>query len=322
MVFGKLMAKRLLNVSRIGNQAFTHCRTSSPRTAVESAAFNHRSTARKFAPDPGDNGIFRRFLHRKAAGVGGLGVRFLPTGEKLLEKLQAIDVSRDRRIRLDGLFPPAPSHPEAELTVSDASKILRLWQLESVRARLKRIEKDVISYSQFLDLCAEGCSDPNQALEFAKRLDESGNVIVIGNAVFVRPEQVVKAVQSLIPPLFPALDGTSASSLKELDEMEKEKAAIEAEAKVLVRRELWSGLGCLMVQTAAFMRLTFWDLTWDVMEPICFYVTSLYFISGYAFFLRTSKEPTFEGFYQSRLEAKQKKLMKIRNFDSERYQRL
>uniref|UniRef100_A0A3Q7F0F6 Calcium uniporter protein C-terminal domain-containing protein n=1 Tax=Solanum lycopersicum TaxID=4081 RepID=A0A3Q7F0F6_SOLLC len=70
------------------------------------------------------------------------------------------------------------------------------------------------------------------------------------------------------------------------------------------------------------MRLTFWELSWDVMEPICFYVTSFYCMAGYTFFLRTAKEPSFEGFYQSRFVAKQKRLMKVRNFDLERYNEL
>jgi len=77
-----------------------------------------------------------------------------------------------------------------------------------------------------------------------------------------------------------------------------------------------------VVQTAAFMRLTFWELSWDVMEPICFYVTSFYFMLGYAFFLRTSKEPSFEGFFQSRFSAKQKRLIKACNFDLEKYNEL
>lgn len=104
--------------------------------------------------------------------------------------------------------------------------------------------------------------------------------------------------------------------------MEKQKAAIDKKADALVRRELWCGLGYMVVQTAAFMRLTFWELSWDVMEPICFYVTSMYCMAGYAFFLRTSKEPSFEGFYKSRFSVKQKKLMKLHNFDEVRYNEL
>lgn len=108
----------------------------------------------------------------------------------------------------------------------------------------------------------------------------------------------------------------------ELEEMEKEKAVIDTKANTMVRRELWAGLGFLVAQTVAFMRLTFWELSWDVMEPICFYVTSMYFMAGYTFFLKTSKEPCFEGFYQSRFSSKQKRLMKLHNFDIARYNEL
>lgn len=108
----------------------------------------------------------------------------------------------------------------------------------------------------------------------------------------------------------------------ELDEMEKQKGQIDKKAKTLVRRELYCGLGFLVAQTLGFMRLTFWELSWDVMEPICFFVTSLHFAMAYGFFLRTSTEPSFEGFFQRRFKAKQKKLMKVHNFDIEKYNQL
>jgi hypothetical protein len=131
--------------------------------------------------------------------------------------------------------------------------------------------------------------------------------------------QVAKTIQALLPVPGPK---PNEAERKELEEMEKEKVAIDNRADKMVRRELWGGLGFLMVQTLAFMRLTFWELNWDVMEPICFYVTSMYFMAGYTFFLRTSKEPCFEGFYQSRFSTKQKRLMKLQNFDIARYNQL
>lgn len=131
--------------------------------------------------------------------------------------------------------------------------------------------------------------------------------------------QVVKALGGLIP--LPELSPNDPRR-KELIELEQQKAVIDTKADSLVRRELWLGLAYLVVQTAGFMRLTFWELSWDVMEPICFYVTSIYFMAGYAFFLRTSKEPSFEGFYQSRFNSKQKKLIESRGFDIRRYNKL
>lgn len=131
--------------------------------------------------------------------------------------------------------------------------------------------------------------------------------------------QVAKAIEGLIPITEVNLNDPRR---KELEEMDKQKSEIDKKAEYLVRRELWGGLGFLVLQTAGFMRLTFWELSWDVMEPICFYVTSMYFMAGYAFFLRTSKEPSFEGFYQSRFSAKQRNLMKLHNFDIGRYNQL
>lgn len=109
---------------------------------------------------------------------------------------------------------------------------------------------------------------------------------------------------------------------KELEDMEKQKAAIDQKARELVRGELYCGLGFVLAQTLAAMRLTFWELSWDVMEPICFFVTSIHFALGYGFFLRTSTEPTFQGYFHRRFLTKQKRLMEIHSFDIEKYTQL
>ncbi|KAL6572868.1 hypothetical protein OROHE_002344 [Orobanche hederae] len=321
MAFKNILPQCLFRLSRFTNAATATCRVSSPCAAAQSKALNHPTAPDNLAPDPGDDGKFRRYIHHQTAATYP-ELRFLPTGEKLLEKLREMDITRER-IRIDGLRPPAPAaqeYPEGMITVKDAVKILKLSQLETVKSSLRQIEKDFVSYPEFLEICAKDCSSIDQGLEFAKMLDQSGSVIVLGNIVFLRPEQVVKAIQGLIP--MPTPHSPDDPRLKELQEMEKEKSKIDRKAKLLVQRELWCGLGYLIVQTAAFMRLTFWELSWDVMEPICFYVTSIYFMGGYAFFLRTSKEPSFEGFYQSRFGAKQKRLIKAEKFDVERYNEL
>jgi hypothetical protein len=141
---------------------------------------------------------------------------------------------------------------------------------------------------------------------------------------------VAKAIGSVILPaakqqeLAPRAGGEESEVRRreELDAMESRKAAIDAAAAAQVRRELWCGLGLVAAQTLGFMRLTFWELSWDVMEPVCFYVTSLYFMSGYAFFMRTATEPSFEGFFRSRFASRQRRLMRARGFDVARYNAL
>jgi hypothetical protein len=206
------------------------------------------------------------------------------------------------------------------LTVADTKKLIRAAQMEMVKTKLRETGRSWMPYAEFVGVCGEASSDPDHGSRIAKMLDDSANVIVLGDSVCLRPDQVTKSIEGLLP--LPKIINPNDPRRIELRELEAEKAVIDSKAHSLVRKELWAGLGYLILQTAGFMRLTFWELSWDVMEPICFYVTSIYFMAGYAFFLRTSKEPSFEGFYQSRFEAKQRKLMDVNEFDVERYDEL
>ncbi|KAL1538900.1 calcium uniporter protein 2, mitochondrial-like [Salvia divinorum] len=315
MSLKKLLAQRLFGKSTITSAAVTNCRVSSPCTAALSKAMSSNN----LASDPGDDGIFRRYLHRQAEAMSSVstGLRFLPTGQNLLERIREIDIARSR-IERDGVRLETPAEKEeTRLTVKDAVKILKVSQLEIIKARLREIEKDQISYSELVGICSTECSSDDHAMEFAQMLDQSGSVIVLGNTVYIRPEQVVKAIRSLIPVSPHSLDES-----RMFQEMEKQKAAIDREARTLVQRELHCGLVYFAVQTAALMRLTFWELTWDVMEPICFFIASTHFMAAYAFFIRTTTEPTFEGFFHSRFIAKQKRLIKAHNFDIHKYNQL
>ncbi|XP_028760459.1 calcium uniporter protein 2, mitochondrial-like [Neltuma alba] len=310
MAFRRSLAQRLLKFTKFSSPAPANGRLSS--SSVHPRIPTSPSNP-DIAPDPGDKGIFLRFLHKRSLFQPQLRLPLL--GDGVVDQLKAISAAGNR-IRLDGLVPP----PENSV-VWDARKLLRAAQLELVKSKLREIRESCIPYSEFLQICAEYCSDEDQAKRTAKMLDDSAAVIVLGDVVFLRPEEVAKAIQRLLPKTTGKTDDPEVAR-KELEELEKQKAAIDTKADGLVRRELWGGLGYLVVQTALFMRLTFWELSWDVMEPICFYVTSIYFMAGYAFFLRTSKEPSFEGFYQSRFSSKQKRLMERYQFDLARYNQL
>ncbi|KAL8141176.1 hypothetical protein V2J09_007197 [Rumex salicifolius] len=276
------------------------------------------------SPDIASRGFFRRILQRRTINQSSSLVRMpefltLPVGEKLREKLSEINIGGDR-IRLDGLTRPPKDKKVADfLSVEDAKRITRAAQLEKVKQRLRSVPESTVPYSEFVQICADACGSEDQALEFAKLLDETASVIVWGSVVFLRPEQVVKTVESLITQSWA---GPNDPRKKEFEEMGLIKAQIDIQAQKQVRRELYYGLGLMMAQTAGFMRLTFWELSWDVMEPICFFVTSMHFAMAYTFFLRTSTEPSFEGFFKRRFKTKQAKLMKLRNFDVEKYERL
>ncbi|KAG9440897.1 hypothetical protein H6P81_021062 [Aristolochia fimbriata] len=311
MALRKSLARRFLNLAQANRSAAAP--TSLLRKALAPAELEERGFLRRL--------LQRRDLFQSAAPAERLG---LPVGQKLMEKLREIN---GERLRLEGLAPPVPAPlPDEDavmkISVNDARKLLRASQMQMVKERLRGMSRSCISNSEFLEICGDcfdGLKSNEEIVGIAKMLDESGAVIVLGNVVFLHPEQVVKAVESVIP--LP-LSARNDPRREELENMEKEKQEIDRRAEALVRRELWAGLCLFAAQTVGFMRLTFWELSWDVMEPICYFVTSAYFVGGYSFFLRTSKEPSFEGFFESRFNAKQRKLMRSRKFDARRFEEL
>ncbi|WCJ30980.1 hypothetical protein M5689_012500 [Euphorbia peplus] len=209
MALKKTLAERLFKISRltISNQSLSSCRISNPAVL---ARIPQNPSESNIAPDPGDNGIFRRLFHKRAMFRTPVDNKSIQIGENVMEKLRALDISKNR-IRLDGLIPPAIREIEASpaerkeggegLTVADARKLLKVAQLEMVKSRLREMEmeKSWISYPEFVRVCGESCSDREQGVRIANTLDESGNVIVLGNVVFLKPEQenVLRTIKAL-----------------------------------------------------------------------------------------------------------------------------
>nr|XP_043618433.1 calcium uniporter protein 4, mitochondrial-like [Erigeron canadensis] len=325
MALRRTITKRLL----IKDQTQTPSPMGAERTPSAKSYFHHEQ---KTSPTAGgDPGLFRRFLQRRKINQSSTtimsvsGLFSFPVGEKLREKMKISNGGGDnhQRLRFDGLKSPTPADHHVTncvgISVNDARKILRFSQLQKVRDAVKKISANSITYSEYVTLCIGACCNHDQGVEFSKMLDEAGDVIVIGSIVFLRPDQLAKSMEKLISQ---SIAIPNDPRKQQLEELEKQKAFIDQKSLSQVRSELYCGLGFLIVQTLGFMRLTFWELSWDVMEPICFFVTSFHFALAYMFFIKTSKEPTFEGYFQRRFKTKQRKLMEVSRFDLQRYNEL
>lgn len=139
-----------------------------------------------------DGGFFRRFFLRRAVYHSGTArLLSLPVGEKLREKLKGINSAGDRdRLHLAPVPEAGDPVIGSGITVAEVRKVLRASQMEKVKAKLRDIAENSVSYSEFVRICVECSQNHEQGVEFAKMLDDSGNVIVLGNVVFLRPEQV------------------------------------------------------------------------------------------------------------------------------------
>lgn len=128
--------------------------------------------------------------------------------------------------------------------------------------------------------------------------------------------QVVDLVRKAVPlALLPEHDQCK----DELKKLQEKKDEIDMLAHKQVRRILWTGLGLAVVQVGLFFRLTFWEFSWDVMEPIAFFTTTTGIVIGYAYFLVTSRDPSYQDVLKRLFLSRQRKLIKSHNFDIQRF---
>ncbi|XP_059659925.1 calcium uniporter protein 6, mitochondrial-like [Cornus florida] len=204
------------------------------------------------------------------------------------------------------------------MSYSEAKKLMRLVDVESLKMKLGMEGKEVIGYSELLEACQSMgvAKTRDEAAVFAGVLDEAGVVLLFRDQVYLHPDNVVDLVRKAVPLALTADDDPRKDELKKLQEKKEE---LDMLAHRQVRRILWSGLGLSVLQVGLFFRLTFWEFSWDIMEPIAFFTTSTGIIIGYAYFLFTSRDPTYQDLLKRLLVSRQKKLIKKHNFDVERF---
>ncbi|KAG5081169.1 hypothetical protein GLYMA_02G238500v4 [Glycine max] len=213
------------------------------------------------------------------------------------------------------------SGTEGSISFSEAKKLMRLVNVESLKMKLGMDGKEVIPYVELLQECKSMgvARSSEEASAFAKVLDEAGVILLFRDKVYLHPDKVVDLVRSAVPLALTAEDDPMREELKKLVEKKEE---IDSLAHKQVRHILWSGLGFGVITVGLFFRLTFWEFSWDVMEPITYFTTSTGLVVGYAYFLFTSRDPTYQDFMKRLFFSRQRKLHMRYNFDVDRFKEL
>ncbi|XP_057726903.1 calcium uniporter protein 5, mitochondrial-like [Arachis stenosperma] len=217
---------------------------------------------------------------------------------------------------------PSSSYGKIEgansLSYAEAKKLMRLVNVENLKLKLGSDGKEVIPYNELIEACESMgvVRNKEEAMAFAKVLDEAGVILLFRNKVYLHPDKVVDLVISAVPL---ALTSENDPRREELKRLQEKKEELDVLAHKQVRRILWGGLGFGIATVSLFFRLTFWEFSWDVMEPIAFFTTSTGLIIGYAYFLFTSRDPTYQDFMKRLFLSRQRKLHKRHNFDIDKY---
>ncbi|KAF5751293.1 Coiled-coil domain-containing protein [Tripterygium wilfordii] len=207
------------------------------------------------------------------------------------------------------------------ITFAEAKKLMRLVNVEALKMKLGMEGKEVIGYQELLKACESMgvARSLDEAAAFARVLDEAGVVLLFRDKVYLHPDKVVDLVRKAVPIALTPEDDPLRDELKRLQEKKEE---IDVLAHRQVRCILWCGMGLALTQVGLFFRLTFWEFSWDVMEPIAFFVTTTGIVVGYGYFLFTSRDPTYQDFMKRLFLSRQRKLFKKRHFDVDRFKEL
>ncbi|KAL1558740.1 calcium uniporter protein 5, mitochondrial-like [Salvia divinorum] len=203
----------------------------------------------------------------------------------------------------------ATSHAEA----------MRLANVEAFKEKLGKEGKEVIPYDELIKICRTMgvVTTADEGVAFARVLDDAGVVLLFRDRVYLHPDKVVDLVRKAVP--LALLPEEEAPWKAELQKLHKKKEEIDMAAHKQVRGILWTGLGLTVMQAGLFFRLTFWEFSWDVMEPIAFFTTTAGIVIGYAYFMFTSRDPSYQDLLMRLFLARQRKLIKRHNFDVVRF---
>ncbi|KAJ6745089.1 CALCIUM UNIPORTER PROTEIN MITOCHONDRIAL [Salix purpurea] len=213
------------------------------------------------------------------------------------------------------------SNKNIVITFAEAKRLMRLVNVEALKMKLSMETKEIIPYSDLLEACQSMgiARSYDEAVTFAGVLDDAGVVLLFGDKVYLHPDKVVYLIKRALPLALTPEDNPAREELKILQEKKEE---IDVLAHKQVRRILYSGLCLAFIQVGLFFRLTFWEFSWDVMEPVAFFGTAGSVVIGYAYFLITARDPTYQDLMKRLFLSRQRKLFKKLNFDVERFKEL
>ncbi|XP_017863724.1 PREDICTED: calcium uniporter protein, mitochondrial isoform X4 [Drosophila arizonae] len=108
----------------------------------------------------------------------------------------------------------------------------------------------------------------------------------------------------------------------ELEPLEEKKMELVKKAERRTNMMTWVGLGLMSVQFGILARLTWWEYSWDIMEPVTYFVTYGTTMAMYAYYCVTKREYIMENVYNREYSLNMYRNAKKAQFDIEHYNRL
>ena len=198
---------------------------------------------------------------------------------------------------------------------------------EDIDELLRNSSCHSVSLSEFRQLMADrGVRGDEAQDETLATLQKAGVIIKIDDVVYTNPGQLTRDVLAVLPRVPSYVYGVSDA---ELVSLEADLAAQEAEVTAAAERARWrsnvvvgSGLALMCTQLVVFMRLTYVELSWDVMEPISYFVGVFNAILVYIYFMVYKRDFSFNDWTSRMQTSYTKSAVSKKGIDWERYKKI
>jgi len=204
-----------------------------------------------------------------------------------------------------------------------------------MKAYIEQETREKISTTDFLGACKKHGISEEQGRDILTKLHEGGSVLhltrspELSSQVFLKPEVVTSAVMELLDPQdenravhAERLKQKLAALREKIRGMESVRDDLMATAERRADRLINLGLTYVIAQGAIVARLTWWELSWDIMEPITYMLTFTTGGIGLLYFTRVKQEYTYESLRDNMVKRRFDKLVEASEYDEEVFQSL
>jgi hypothetical protein len=212
--------------------------------------------------------------------------------------------------------------------------LLKREEFLTVRRKLEDIHREQITLQEYLNICDNCGLSIDEAHRLSQSLTDSG--IIYHNASSSDPllsENILLKSHKISSVLHGAYGKnvlfSGAKTLSEYESLKKEYEQLQVKKERLEKKALayannWIVV-CgvyLIIQGAVLARLVWWEFSWDIMEPITYFITFSTGIIGWIYFTIAKSEYTYSNLRDNLASRKRERLYRAHDFNMERYQQL
>ncbi|XP_061987649.1 calcium uniporter protein 6, mitochondrial-like isoform X2 [Populus nigra] len=116
------------------------------------------------------------------------------------------------------------SNKNVLITCAEAKRLMRLVNVEALKMKLGMETKEIIPYSDLLEACQSMgiARSYDEAVTFARVLDDAGVVFLFGDKVYLHPDKVVYLIRRAVPLALTPEDDPAREELKILQGKKEE----------------------------------------------------------------------------------------------------